>query len=492
MQEYLRRQGLNENTKVFIISGQYDFFRKVLLSKGWVENTHASSQAYDLKWTFNDCDQDYKFLKPGQFFNHFQGNRELTTKSGLLKNLRSLMEYGSNVDEFYPRSYDLGDTIQIQEFQQDYIRTSVFNIIKNYTKLFKTNVATSINTEILRLAIKVTDKYLKELLDNCENIEPDWEFSDVILKQLLEYSEQSFPSTEFQENWEYADENLIEKTLELYESIDKLFPQNKMEGSKNIWIVKPGLNARGSGVRCMQGLNNILEYGANLQARVIQKYIESPLLINYNKFDIRQWVLVTSYDPLTIYFFNNCYLRLCQLQFSLDSFEAYRHLANYSLQKNIAKNQEETVWNLDRFILYLQGHNKKWEDILQKMHYLVIKTLQAVKENIESRSECFEVYGFDIILDSFFAPWLLEVNLSPACSERTEWLSEMLNEMGSGLIKILFHNQISQPLYDCDLKLTDKIKENSNEWILIYKGEDVPHGDLENIIYGQLEVCGEK
>lgn len=34
-------------------------------------------------------------------------------------------------------------------------------------------------------------------------------------------------------------------------------------------------------------------------------------------------------------------------------------------------------------------------------------------------------------------PWLLEVNLSPACKERAEWLTEMLDEMATGLVDIL-------------------------------------------------------
>jgi hypothetical protein len=45
-------------------------------------------------------------------------------------------------------------------------------------------------------------------------------------------------------------------------------------------------------------------------------------------------------------------------------------------------------------------------------HYV----LQAQKKNNLHRQNCFEVFGFDILLDSDLKPWLVEVNLSPSLS----------------------------------------------------------------------------
>jgi tubulin monoglycylase TTLL3/8 len=47
------------------------------------------------------------------------------------------------------------------------------------------------------------------------------------------------------------------------------------------------------------------------------------------------------------------------------------------------------------------------------------------------------VYGFDIVLDDKMHPWIIEINLSPACAEREEWLKKMLDDSALDLLNHL-------------------------------------------------------
>ena len=218
MNEYARRQGLLENSKIFILTGQHEFMRRALKKRNWIENKNSQSQAFHFKWCYNDTDDDYKNLKFGQLFNHFLNNRELTTKSDLSKNLRNVTDCKVKVDNFFPRSYDLGDNFQIKELILDYQRTSIFNILKKYTQGY------FVEENILKLAISFSEKCINSILSKCEKLNnPEPKEEDY--SKLFKYK----PKLKTEPISEY-----LTKIHSIFQNLKKIFPQFLMEGDENI------------------------------------------------------------------------------------------------------------------------------------------------------------------------------------------------------------------------------------------------------------------
>lgn len=64
------------------------------------------------------------------------------------------------------------------------------------------------------------------------------------------------------------------------------------------------------GVATTSGVSNFAHYQmGNCAQWIAQKYMERPQVIYDYKFDIRQWVLVTDWNPLTVYIWRQPYLR---------------------------------------------------------------------------------------------------------------------------------------------------------------------------------------
>jgi hypothetical protein len=61
-----------------------------------------------------------------------------------------------------------------------------------------------------------------------------------------------------------------------------------------------------------------------------------------------------------------------------------------------------------------------------------------------SSNKSFEFFGFDLLIDSDFRLYLLEVNLSAKCEERHPKLSTMLESMGEGILNIILKNPDSK------------------------------------------------
>lgn len=167
--------------------------------------------------------------------------------------------------------------------------------------------------------------------------------------------------------------------------------------------------------------------------------MESPFLINGLKFDLRIYVLVTSFDPLRVYLFDDGLVRFCTEPYSTSKSAVqnrFGHLTNYSVnKKNTAAfkpnqdtenddkdgdDESSSKWSLQMFVKYLraQGKTRQLEQFQSELEDMIVKTLIAVEGKLgSSKQNAFELYGFNVLLEGEdMTPWLLEVNVLPSLS----------------------------------------------------------------------------
>ncbi|XP_072424073.1 tubulin polyglutamylase TTLL5 isoform X2 [Chiloscyllium punctatum] len=199
---------------------------------------------------------------------------------------------------------------------------------------------------------------------------------------------------------------------------------------KGAWIVKPVASSRGRGVYLVTNPNQI----TTDESILVSRYIRSPLLIDDFKFDVRLYVLVTSYDPLVVYLYEEGLTRFATVKYdraTKNIKNQFMHLTNYSINK---KSQDYVScddpdvedygnkWSMSAMLRYLKQEGMDTVALMAQIEDLIIKALIAAELHIASaskmfvphRGNCFELYGFDVLIDSNLKPWLLEVNLSPS------------------------------------------------------------------------------
>jgi len=125
---------------------------------------------------------------------------------------------------------------------------------------------------------------------------------------------------------------------------------------KSIWILKPAASSCGRGIKLVSGLA-----GSKLPKKrkvLAQNYIRSPFLINGHKWDLRLYVLVTSFDPLRVYLFDNGLTRFCTEKYTLSHKtlkNRFAHLTNYSVNKHSEKFLKNESANDDMYVLSPQS-----------------------------------------------------------------------------------------------------------------------------------------
>lgn len=269
-----------------------------------------------------------------------------------------------------------------------------------------------------------------------------------------------------------AHDNLMRDVKNILERCDKKFPQYKINGDKNIWILKPAGLSRGRGIQVFSNLDDIRSHIYLKESNwIAQKYIENPLIINRRKFDLRIWVLVTSVNPLTIWFWDKPYVRFPAADYNDTNLsDRFIHLTNNSVAKNCKDLPivgDGNMWFIEQLQEYLKAQYGRdvWNDeIKQKCKDIIIYSLQAVQDQIDNRKGSMELLGYDVMIDDKFNTWLIEVNSSPTMEYSTGVTKVLAQNVMESIVKVISD-------YDMAPKGTKKKDIDTGDFVLIYKGK---------------------
>lgn len=114
-----------------------------------------------------------------------------------------------------------------------------------------------------------------------------------------------------------------------------------MNNYKDMYILKPTSSSCGRGIRVIGKKDNLSNKKGGY---LVSKYLSRPHLLRGYKYDLRIYVVVTSFDPLKAYLFQDGLVRLATQPYSTAKGslkKRFIHLTNYSINKkaeNYVKN----------------------------------------------------------------------------------------------------------------------------------------------------------
>ena len=220
-----------------------------------------------------------------------------------------------------------------------------------------------------------------------------------------------------------------------------------------IWIMKPAGKAQGKGIFLVTSLNQLYKWKNSLkggeenaidETYVCQRYIYNPLLLGGKKFDMRVYALVTCYNPLTAYLYRTGFCRFTSFKYSLNPEDLNNnqiHLTNVAIQKQSTTYDRQIggKWYFRELKTYLMGRysEEQVNNMFDGIQNIIIKCFYAVQSVIAKDRHCFELYGYDILIDENLKPWLIEINSNASLTASTERDAQTKIKMLDDLLTIV-------------------------------------------------------
>ncbi|KAJ1457439.1 tubulin-tyrosine ligase family-domain-containing protein [Pelagophyceae sp. CCMP2097] len=276
-------------------------------------------------------------------------------------------------------------------------------------------------------------------------------------------------------------------------------------GETNLWIMKPCGLSRGRGISVVASLDDVT-YSDPV---VVQRYIPRPMLLRGHKFDLRLYVLVTSFQPLEAFVYTEGFARVATKKFN-DNAEGcddkFVHLTNASIQKHgsyedsgnsgpfagaSANEAAQTKCTLDFLwkVLTAEDSTLDVSAVWSSICNLIVKSLVAAEDEVPHQPNSFEVFGYDVLIDEDRRPWLIEVNASPSMARETPLDARIKESMIRDTVRLIapiaFDRDELVRVFDRRLRDLEAVARPpaQKRRNAAAKDDDPTHADLEGVLH---------
>mmetsp|Transcript_122922 Transcript_122922/g.274484 ORF Transcript_122922/g.274484 Transcript_122922/m.274484 type:complete len:677 (-) Transcript_122922:157-2187(-) len=206
-----------------------------------------------------------------------------------------------------------------------------------------------------------------------------------------------------------------------------------------VWVLKPSRGLGGTGIELLRGAAALRERlfpaprdlaleparaPKPAEGWVVQRYVESPLLVAGRKFDMRAYCLVARTTP-HLWFFRPGYCKVALEPYDISDLEnRFGHLTNACVQRTHPQYRErrgQHIWSEEQVEAELITSGRRtaeqeslWPGVHEQMKRALAWIFEASREGLERRAGYFDLLGVDFILDEDLRLHLLEVNSNPA------------------------------------------------------------------------------
>ena len=436
--------------------------------------------------------------------NLFERNYEIGNKRNMFKNLISycdkvnlnvfdfvpftmIVNYSKDIDPFLKALKEIMDFINIKKNKNEDLITNrkyseQFWFDKNYNEL--ENQYININKNFLSdknyWIIKPPDLYQGK----CIQISDDFEEINKLIKNMFKGVDKRLVSDSESEDEELNNDNnnnKINSNLHNYMANCDKYNKSKSPLKNNIIsnsdskIEQNLLNKTAEELLLNSNNKSKKKDKKKIYSKItcfneviVQKYLDNPLLYKKRKFDIRCYVLVDS--NLNVFFCREGHLKGSSEFYDINTKNKFIHITNHSLQKKSSKFEQYEYGNemsYSDFKKFMEEEKiplEKFNKMIEDMKKLVKISFKSVGNKLLKVTPvlCFEIFGYDFILDSDFRPWILEINNNPGLGISSPVIQKLVPRMFDDALRLtidkIFNTKYSDECIDENGKYKTKYK----------------------------------